>query len=63
MLFNGECCDIVGWCFDQCENYFKFCVIVFGFLKICNFGFIEIKVFGDDDFSFFGVGGSLGMNL
>lgn len=62
-LFNGECCDTVGFCIDQCENFFKFCVTSLGSVKTCNLGSTETKVLGDDDFNFPGVGGSLGTNL
>lgn len=61
-VYNGECCDNIGWCIDSCDTYFKFCLTPQGSTLKCVMGITETSVLGHDSFRL-AVGERLGGGL
>ena len=53
-LYNGQCCDNLKLCIDDCDNYFNLCFTKPGSSSHCSLLDVKTAVLGDDSFRFTG---------
>ncbi|XP_078367834.1 uncharacterized protein LOC144651738 isoform X1 [Oculina patagonica] len=62
-LADGSCCDNMGWCINDCDNFFQLCFALTSSSDKCALWKGWTSVLGDDSFSFPSAGGSLGNGI
>ena len=62
-MYDGSCCDDIGLCINDCDNFFQLCFAKTSSADKCALWKGLTTVLGDDSFSFPRAGRSLGNGI